>query len=294
MNRYLLALFLTISSLSTLCGQSASKEPPTTPRILIGSIINRRPEILKEFFLALDEMRRPTCSIEYYFVDDTKAPASGDLLQRFAADHDTCHLVHTDPKESPAFLGSKWRPAKYKNQIVGYAKENAYDYLFLVDSDIVVHPKTLEQLMGSKKEIIASVFWTSSKGESAPQVWLFDENTQFDIKISEGISDDEKGRRRTEFFQKLQAPGTYEVGGVRSCTLISKNVLQSGVSFQRINNVTFLSDDSHFCLRAAALGFSMYVDTHYPSYHIVRETGESSLAGVVGVKKGWKSVKAEG
>ena len=27
-------------------------------------------------------------------------------------------------------------------------------------------------------------------------------------------------------------------------------------------------EDRHFCIRAAALGLSLYVDTHYPAYHI--------------------------
>ena len=31
-------------------------------------------------------------------------------------------------------------------------------------------------------------------------------------------------------------------------------------------------EDRHFCIRAAALGFTLYVDTHYPAYHIYRES----------------------
>src|SRR5690606_16148011 len=49
------------------------------------------------------------------------------------------------------------------------------------------------------------------------------------------------------------------------------------VSFSEIKNLSFWGEDRHFCIRAAALGLSLYVDTNYPAYHIYRE---SDLEGV--------------
>lgn len=46
----------------------------------------------------------------------------------------------------------------------------------------------------------------------------------------------------------------------------------SGVRFKEIKNLSFFGEDRHFCVRAAALGFSMFMDTHYPAYHIYRES----------------------
>ncbi|RBN36101.1 glycosyl transferase, partial [Priestia megaterium] len=56
------------------------------------------------------------------------------------------------------------------------------------------------------------------------------------------------------------------------CTLISQKALQKGINFSKISNLTFWGEDRHFCIRAAALGLSLYVDTHYPAYHIYRDT----------------------
>ena len=72
-------------------------------------------------------------------------------------------------------------------------------------------------------------------------------------------------------------PGTYEVGGLGACTLISNKALKAGVNFSRMHNLTFWGEDRHFCLRAVSLGFPLYADTRYPAYHIYRE---SALTGV--------------
>ncbi len=72
------------------------------------------------------------------------------------------------------------------------------------------------------------------------------------------------------------------MGGVGACTLITKSALSKGVNFKRIKNVTFWGEDIHFCIRAAVLGIPRFVDTHYPAYHIYRE---SDLAGVEDFKK---------
>ena len=226
-------------------------------------------------------------SIEYCFIDDTKTAVSQDLLLKFVSEHPSCRLV-VNNKGDGETTAPRWVSAAHKNQLIEYARENAADYLFLVDSNIVLHPKTLEQLIGVKKDIVSMICWTHLKDEMTPQVWLFDENTQFEIKGQETISDEERGCRRKEFFQKLQIPGTYEVGGVRSCTLLAKSALSKDISFCRIKNLVFVNDNCHFCLRAAALGFSLFVDTHYPAYQIVRETGKSSLAGLEEVKKAWR------
>lgn len=65
-------------------------------------------------------------------------------------------------------------------------------------------------------------------------------------------------------------PGVYKVGGLGDCTLISKKVFESNVSYDKIYNVSFWGEDRHFCIRAAVLGFELYVDTHYQAFHIYR------------------------
>lgn len=147
--------------------------------------------------------------------------------------------------------------AALKNFIIDKARTDGYDYLFLIDSDIVLNPATLNHLIRTEKEIISEIFWTrwTPEQEELPQVWLSD---FYNLT--------------REFVEQLKTPGIYEVGGLGACTLIHKKALHAGINFNKVKNITFWGEDRHFCVRAVVLGFSLFVDTHYPAYHIFRES----------------------
>jgi len=79
-------------------------------------------------------------------------------------------------------------------------------------------------------------------------------------------------------LNQLKVPGVYTVGGLGACTLISKRAIQAGVNFKEIYNISFMGEDRHFCIRAVALGFELFVDTHYPAFHIYRLSDLDGLA----------------
>ncbi|CCO09051.1 glycosyltransferase [Desulforamulus hydrothermalis] len=164
------------------------------------------------------------------------------------------------------------------------ALEQEYDYVFLVDADLILHPKTLVHLISLQKDIVAEVFWTRWQPNLPlqPQVWLGDAYRLYQKNRQELLDETEVNRRQMQFFQMLAAPGTYKVGGVGACTLISRHAIAKGVSFSEIYNVGFWGEDRHFSIRAAALGFELFADTHYEPYHIYRE---SDLAGVAKYKE---------
>ncbi|WP_350063114.1 glycosyltransferase family 2 protein [Peribacillus frigoritolerans] len=86
------------------------------------------------------------------------------------------------------------------------------------------------------------------------------------------MTDSEINTRYQSFIRQMRTPGVHKVGGLGACTLISQKALKAGVNFNRIENLSFWGEDRHFCIRAAALGISMYVDTHLPAYHIYRDS----------------------
>ena len=43
----------------------------------------------------------------------------------------------------------------------------------------------------------------------------------------------------------------------------AKKALKAGVNFNLLDNVSFWGEDRHFCVRAVALGFDLFVDTVY-------------------------------
>lgn len=93
---------------------------------------------------------------------------------------------------------------------------------------------------------------------------------------------------------KLQQPGIYEVGGLGACTLISRRAICSGVSYDMIRNISYWGEDRHFCIRAAALGIALYVDTRYPALHLYRDSDLEKVADYVRLTTAERAVDAGG
>lgn len=261
-------------------------------RVLIGSPIRQKPEILREFLTSLSQLNKDMLDVAWFFVDDNDNSASSKLLEQFREVTPKV-TVHRHQSSAPYISNDtthNWndklisKVAELKNLIIRAALQNEADYLFLVDSDLVLHPNTLEHLISRGKDIISQVFWTSWQPDSpaVPQVWLYDQYTQCHVDRGRNMAQEELVAGTQKFIEMLKQPGTYEVGGLGACTVISKKALLAGVNFSEVKNISFWGEDRHFCIRAAVLGFALYADTHYLAYHIYRE---ADLAGVATFKE---------
>jgi glycosyltransferase involved in cell wall biosynthesis len=148
--------------------------------------------------------------------------------------------------------------AQMKNHIVQNFLGRKFDYLFLVDSDILLHKETLMHLMKQNKDVIAEIFWTRWKPEEPemPNAWLFDFY----------------GFDSNAFLTDWREKGVYLVGGTGACILISKEVFEVGVNYSPIPNISWTQwEDRAFCIKAVVHGFEIYLDTHYPATHLYRK-----------------------
>ncbi len=258
--------------------------------ILVGSPIRQKPAILREFLESLEGLDQNSYNLSYFFIDDNPDENSQILLQEFSKRHQNCcQILHPyqnphefyDCNESTHHWNESliWKVAQFKDTMIEEARRKNYDYLFLIDSDIVLHPKTIDQLILAGQNVVSNIFWTNWRPESPllPQVWMKDLYTQYDLEPGESLSPEESQQRFLNFLLKMRIPGTYEVGGLGACTLISNHALNQDISFKKIKNITFWGEDRHFCIRAVALGLDLYVDTHYPAFHIYRESALSDV-----------------
>ncbi|WFR64585.1 hypothetical protein P9222_10920 [Paenibacillus amylolyticus] len=269
--------------------QSEKQEALDQQRVLIASPVRQTTPVLREFLDSLHALERTTVKTDYLFVDDNVEEAASNILREFVLQHEGTVIqadeqgsgnpdnkgVYTKDEGGHYWQGEQiWRVAGLKNRILQYARDKDYDAVFLIDSDLVLHPRTLEQLVSSGKDIVSNIFWTRWQPDARemPQVWLQDEYALYRRggKTLDGTEVEDEGTQTTAFLNQLRIPGCYEVGGLGACTLIRKNVLAAGVSYDQIPNVSFWGEDRHFCIRAQALGFCLFVDTHYPAYHIYR------------------------
>ena len=239
--------------------------------------VRQNKEILAEF-LSLDSLETIGLELQFVFVDDYN---EHDLLNRFAQERDNVKILPGSADgtyyrdETTHYWREEliWKLAVYKDRFIELAGNGDYDYLFLVDSDLYLHPNTLQHLAALEKDIVAEVFWTKWHPDSPPlpQVWVADHYRLYDMERDEKLTEEEIISRTTKFLTMLSVPGTYKVGMLGACTLLSRQALRRGISFQAISNLGLWGEDRHFCVRAAAIGLELYADTHYPPF-IYRES----------------------
>ena len=250
------------------------------PRVLIGTPIRQKAEILSNYLWSIKRLNSDAIDVDFYFIDDNLEEESRQLIARFTAENHNTFLVKARD-DKPYFCNESthiwedeliWKVAGFKNSIINNAREDNYDYVFLVDSDLVLQPQTLEHLVNCGKDIVSEIFWTKWEPDFPvlPQVWCSDQYILYNKSRKESLSENQVLERTLSFLNELKVPGLYKVGGLGACTLISKKAIQAGVNFNEIYNTSLVGEDRHFCLRAAALGFELFVDTHYPAFHVYR------------------------
>ncbi len=249
-------------------------------KILIGSPVKQKSKVLKEFLLGLEEADKGQNQITYFFVDDNTETASSDLLKSFAEKYDVIIKKGSELYDAEAqYDGHIWHATNlekvtvYKNEIISHCINNGFDYLFLVDSDIVIDKRTIPQLLSDNVDIVSNVFWSQWRrnGILTPQCfWIPDIYIQ-DKAFNVRMTFEEAHKIKMDMVEKLKTPGIYEVDGLGACTLISRHALEMGVSFKEIYNLRIPGEDRPFCIRAGALGFKLYMDSAYPAYHINKE-----------------------
>lgn len=251
-------------------------------RVLLGSPVHQKPAILEQFLNALTRLNLESIELDFYLIDDNKDEAASGLLRQFAESRRSVFLQASgynddyirDENTHIWHSNLVWKVAGFKNLMIRRAEAFGYDYLFLIDSDLILQPDTLRHLIGTGKDIISEIFWTQWQPGTLlqPQVWMHDEYNQWEILPGEQPSPEEIQHRFHAFLLKLQQPGIYEVGGLGACTLISSRAIASGISYDRVRNISYWGEDRHFCIRAAALGIPLFVDTHFPALHLYRDS----------------------
>lgn len=141
-----------------------------------------------------------------------------------------------------------------RKQLVMMALTKNVDYLFFMDSDMVIHPHTVALLLQNKKDIVSPMFF---KRVSPYQPCFYSE-----VKFENDKP-------------VLYTPVGWEKLGLHEChatglaaTLISRKVLKALNPETMFLGHPDLGEDISFCLHAREAGFKVYVDTRLVAGHI--------------------------
>jgi hypothetical protein len=223
-------------------------------RILIGAPVRQSAEVFELYLESLNNLERDGHRVDYFFILHN-SPELTEYLEPHQFEHYTSQDEYRKDDTHHWEVANLSAVAQMKNKLLKKAK--GYDFFFLVDSDILLHPKTLVHLMRQRRGIIAEVFWTK---------WKPDEQEMPNAWMADYYSFDSYDR-----LDKWRKPGLYRVGMTGACILVHKSAIQKGINYTPIYNVSCtVWEDRAFCIRAAVMDTFIYLDTHYPARHLYR------------------------
>lgn len=232
-------------------------------KVLHFSSVSKKSNIVNLHLKSLKNLEINDIDVTFTFFDDNDDKISSKLLKEFINNKDNSKSWSICGIPKKEFYNERWPIEAYdritiiKDYIINQFLLSDADYLFLTDSDLVIHPKTLKHLLDQDKDFISTIFWTHFKGRPTffPNAWM----------------NHPKTFSTYEEFIALKNKLIIPVDYTGACTLLSRKILENGVSFKRIPQVNALGEDKHFCIKAGVYGFQPFLSTHYPAFHIYND-----------------------
>ena len=216
-------------------------------RVLLAAPLRQDVRIFREHQESIDRLKLPAGVVldRFYVVNDCP-----EVIPEIRGDYVVANTGDFYGKTADEHLWTAENLIKMhglRNRTIRVALSGGYDYLFSVDTDLVLHPDTLVTLMATGKDIVSELFYTNGWANA----WR------------EG--------QYTPPEPEWKTPGLYRVGMTGACMLVRRNVLEAGVDYSPVSNLGMWGEDRHFCIRAAVHGFGLWTDTHCPPEHLYTE-----------------------
>ncbi len=246
---------------------------PCDAAVLITAPIRDAEPTLELYLDALRRLAYPRSKISFYWLLNDCTDRTAEILEAWraehAADYRSIRVERLDSGTDAArFAFESGEPhawcAERFSWMAGLRTRcmrqvGDHDFVLFVDSDILLQPWTLGHLTALEGvDVVSEIFWTEWRisATAMPNVWSSGQYT-FDVDL----------------LERLRATTTVEpVGGLGAITLIPRRVIEAGVTYMPVPNVDYEGEDRHFCIRAAARGFRLHADTHFPAVHLYRKS----------------------
>lgn len=163
-----------------------------------------------------------------------------------------------------------------RNKIMDYAKDNGYDFLLFVDTDVIVPENILNELLKANKDVVSGLyynyFYVSGEKRMMPVAWRYFTEEQFaEIKrrgLYPKINNRLDLRIKRYFTNEEIKSGEIIEAAIPSngCVLFSRKVIES--PFRYGTSEEFHGDDVFFFAHAREK-FKFYVHTGIICEHLI-------------------------
>ena len=233
-------------------------------KVLITAPVRQDENIFKEYLWSLNRLIKPN-NVEvkkFFYLHNC------ENLKKFL-NEDEYLIINDDSSFLVTEKTHVWKNenfsavAKMRTFALEKARNENFDYVFSVDSDVLLNPITLQTLIHDNKDIVGNIYWTDFNGKGILLPNCYDaENMYYDPK---------KGG-----LDRLKIMGIYDIGVVGACTLIGKRVIENPyINYYPIENLTTTKwEDQAFITRARCLidDITICVDTRIPARHLYRQS----------------------
>lgn len=251
--------------------------------IVVGTSVRKPLPVLQGFLTSLATQELPPkTKLHYVFVPDWPEQNSEpeQYLREWVKERGG-ECLRGAPKavgdfaDGPGLVTHQWsgnamrRVGHNKNLILKRALALNADGVFLVDADLILDRTVLASLLAADKPIACAVYWThwqrptteTARSFAGPQVWL---NHPYGL--------DGRGYDAAGFRTKLLSRNLTQVWGQGACTLLNRGVLESGVDFTPVPEVSqdglMAGEDRAFCIRAERAHIPMWADPWADVFHV--------------------------
>ena len=198
--------------------------------------------------------------------------ASRDSIkgQRTAHEIDIRYIVDQDPGDFRVEDNNHiWsddsveRVGRMRQDFLDMAEAEGYDACWFVDTDLILGPRTLEEMLDVEAPITFGVFWTDWGNGPMPQVW--DEHPYgFDAVEHDG----DMIRPTVEWLKRGK---DLEVVGGGACTLIRAECYGKALYHPPLQGMPWWGEDRDFCTRAQVHGLKMIATPRPKIVHLYSE-----------------------
>ena len=235
-------------------------------KILITAPVHQNENIFKEYLWSINRLELP----EGYEIHKYFYLHNANNLKKFLSSNEY-EIFKDNTRIEQSDKTHIWKTENFtavsqmRTLALEKGRKEKYDYIFSVDSDVILHKNTLIDLLSREKDAIAKVYWTAWNNE---QPWFLMPNC-YDGRDAQG--------RLIYFndYNNYKILGTYEVGVTGAAILISSKIFNEPL----INYypIPILSssywEDFAFCTRCKCVipDIKFYLDTIHPAKHLYRQ-----------------------
>lgn len=228
-------------------------------KILLTAPVHQEIDIFKEYLNALNHLFIPNgYSLTRYFYLHNCSKLK-EFLQPNEYEELTDNSIYI--KYSHDFKNENYSALQYmRTAALEKARKENYDYVFSVDSDVLIHPNCLQFLLEDNKDIVGMINWSKSLNGN---------------QILPNCYDMDYWKWWVDNNSFLLNKGIYERGIISATVLLGKRIIENEkINYYPIDCIECSKwEDYALSLKAHILisDLQMYIDTRLPSRHLYKE-----------------------